>query len=123
MDVPVTEFPFVADLPKREVSKLRTLWEDFKALKPIVEKRGALVTPQAACDLLGVSRQRVLELIDQGRFTPIRFHGRVLVAEDDIVAFAESERKNGRPCGPSTMAEAAKAALQAGRNHLKNSSK
>jgi hypothetical protein len=116
MEVSVSEFPFVAELPKREVRKVRSLWEEFKDMVAVVEERGAMLPPQAVADLLGVSRQRILELVDNGRFKPFVFRGHKYIFEDEIVAFAESERKNGRPCGPKTIAEAAKVALKAGKN-------
>lgn len=108
----VNEFPFVAELPKREKSKLAQLWENFQEIKAIQERKGTIVPPLIAAELLGVCRQRVWQLMEDGRLERVTWRGQTFVTEADLLAFAESERKNGRPCGPSNMREVVKTAVK-----------
>lgn len=124
MEVTVNEFPFVAELPKRDAKKVKTLWEEFKDLSAIARERGAFVPTGVAAALLGVSKQRVSELIKLGRFEVVSIHGRNFVMEDSIVAFAESERAAGRPWpGPKSVKEAADIALKVGMDHYRSCKK
>jgi len=106
------EFPFVEQFPKREQNKLERLWEGFENMKAVVEKHGLLVPPQLAADLLGVSRQRVHQLMEQGRMKRVEVLGQVFITEDDLHAFARSERKNGRPPKVQTYGDVAKLAVK-----------
>lgn len=108
----VNEFPFVAELPKREKSRLQQLWERFQEIKAIQDRKGTIVPPIVASELLGISRQRVHELMNEGRFERVEWRGQAFVTERDLLAYAESERKGGRPCGPSNMREVVKVAVK-----------
>lgn len=93
----ILEMPFVAELPKREKSKLHKLWDAFFDLREIVAKTGILVPQAAAARLLGVSPQRVGQLIGVGKLDTHVWNGSPWVTENSLIAFAESERKSGRP--------------------------
>lgn len=110
----VSEFPFVAELPKREKSKLQNLWDHFKEVQAITEKKGTIVPPVLAAELLGVSKQRVYDLIKEGRFDVVTLRGQMFITETDLLAYAQSERKAGRPAGPTTYRECVKIAVGAG---------
>ena len=99
----INEFPFVAELPKREKSKLADLWDRFQEVKAITDKKGMIVPPIVAAELLGVSRQRIWQLMEGGRLARLEWRGQVFVTERDLMEFAESERKTGRPCGPNSL--------------------
>lgn len=124
MDTAVSEFPFVQEMPKREKSKLGKLWDEFRKLQAVARERGAFVPPGIAATLLGVSHQRVGELVKLGRFEAVYIDGRTFILEQSIIDYAESERKSGRPWpGPKSYSEAAKLALKGGRESLKNTLK
>jgi hypothetical protein len=91
------EFPFVGELPRREKRQTANLWERFREFSRLAESKGALVPPYVAAGLLGVSQQRVSQLMKAGRLERIEFEGQPFVTENSIVDFARSERKNGRP--------------------------
>lgn len=110
----VNEFPFVAELPKREKSKLAQLWERFQEIQAITERKGTIVPPIVAAELLGVSKQRVWQLMEDGRLERVMWRNQVFVTEKDLLAFAESERKTGRPCGPTNMREVVTTAIRGG---------
>lgn len=93
----VNEFPFVGELPKREKSKLASLWDEFKEMSRIAEKKGIPVPPGLAAELLGVSRQRIYELMGSGVLETVTVGGRTYVTENSLVAWAEAEHKVGRP--------------------------
>jgi len=122
----VNEFPFVAELPKREKSRLQLFWDRFKEVQALCERKGTIVPPVVAAELLGISRQRVHELMQDGRLERVEWRGQVFVTEHDLVEFASAERKAGRPCGPTTVGQAAVASLKGGQAYtreLKKSSK
>lgn len=122
----VNEFPFVAELPKREKSRLQLFWDRFKEVQALVDRKGTIVPPVVAAELLGISRQRVHELMQGGRLERVEWRGQVFVTEHDLVEFASAERKSGRPFGPTTVGQAAIAAVKSGQafsRDLKKSSK
>jgi hypothetical protein len=96
-NAPLTEFPFVETLPKREKSKLAKLWDHLAEVKRIVEEKGAVLPQHLVADLLGISKQRVGQIIDDGRFEAVMIHGTRYVTESSVVAFAKEERRVGRP--------------------------
>jgi hypothetical protein len=64
--------------------------------------------------VLGVSRQRVNQLIETGQLESIQFAGHHYITKESLVAYANSERKAGRPLKADTMtkAESWKAAVE-----------
>jgi hypothetical protein len=102
----LAEFPFVAELPKREKSKVATLWEAFQEASRVSEERGMFVPPIVAAKLLGVSSQRVGQIMDDGRLESVDVCGHRMILEDSLVEFCKTERKNGRPVNlPKNSAE------------------
>lgn len=100
------EFPFVAALPKAERTEHQKLREHLADIKNIIQQRGMIMPARFAASLLGVSRQRVHELIHDHTLEVVDFDGRSYVTESSVVAFAQSERKAGRPLKtPKTDAE------------------
>lgn len=97
MDATV-EFPFVDRLPKREQSKLSRIWAHFEELLKLRAKHGALIPPNVAAEMLGVSYQRVHQLIQEGRLERVNFLGHGTVTEVSIREYAKANRgKGGRP--------------------------
>jgi len=107
----VSEFPFVQDLPCQEKREVKTLWERFRAFSALTAETGTLIPPYLAAGLLSVSQQRITELMKEGRLVRLEFNGRPFVTEASVVAYANSERKAGRPFKvPTTMKECLAAA-------------
>jgi excisionase family DNA binding protein len=70
---------------------------------------GGWVQVIQAADALGVTRQRVLQLIDEGKLVAIRFAPRLfLVNENSIEDYKRTRRPRGRPKkqGPAASGEA-----------------
>jgi hypothetical protein len=99
----VSEFPFVADLTKREHSRVVDLWRLLRSFARLVEENGPPIRPSLAAELLGVSRARLYVLVDEGRLKVIVSpDGFQAVTANSLIAFAESERVWGRHLGLST---------------------
>jgi len=97
IDATFDEFPFVAEMPKREKSKVMKVWEHFRELSRISEVEGMLIPMAYAALVLDVCRQRVYQLADDGRLKVIEVNGHQFVTERSVVDYAATERKAGRP--------------------------
>lgn len=93
----VSEFPFVGELPKREKSKVGKLWDRLQEASRVVEERGMFVPQSIVAKLLGVSRQRVHQIVQDGRLETVDVCGERFILEDSLVEFCKLERKAGRP--------------------------
>lgn len=91
------DFPFVAEMPKRERSKVETLWDRFHRLKAITDEKGMLLPVVFCAKLLGVSRQRVYALLDEGRMERVDLDGQIFITEESFISWCRAEHKQGRP--------------------------
>lgn len=114
----VNEFPFVAELPKREKSKLAKLWDTFQEMKRITAETGMLVPVGLVAELLDISRQRVYQLVEAGRLQTHEFNGRVYITENSLQAWAELEHKAGRPLSIAKDADTLKGALKITKRYM-----
>lgn len=96
-NVATADFPFVQELPKREKSKLASLWDSLKEAKAATQEHGALIPINFAAELLGISRQRMHVLLDEGKVASVRFHNQRFVSEKSLVEWAKAEHISGRP--------------------------
>ena len=93
-----TDFPFVAELPRREKSRVRKLWDSFQEMRAIQAEHGFLVPRTAAAALLEVHPTRIDQLCEAGHLSRIDWQGHRYVTENSLLARARSERlKGGRP--------------------------
>jgi uncharacterized protein (UPF0261 family) len=90
-------FPFVAELPKREQKKVLSAWDVLAEFQRLTEEHGVLVPPRLVAKCLSVSKQRVHQFMTEGRLQVIDVNGHPFVTKNSVVAFAETERKGGRP--------------------------
>lgn len=119
----ITEFPFVAEMPKRDRSKFVKVWDHFQELGEIAKREGMLVPQTYAAKILGVSKQRVWQFVEEGRLRSVEVNGVRFVGEKSLIEFCKMERKSGRPvqagrdleAGESADAVAWKYALEAGK--------
>lgn len=107
----VNEFSFVEGLPKRQKSKLASVWELVRRMSEVSETEGALLPPMLVAKALNLSRCRIDQICEDGRLKRITIDGHVFITENSLVAFAKEERKNGRPLNISaTWSESLKRA-------------
>lgn len=98
------EMPFMASLPRRERKAVSSGWQRLGEMKELAEsEKGMPVLVVIAAELLGISRQRVYQIINDGRLEKVEWHGRVYVTEESLIEFAKSERKAGRPVAADRM--------------------
>ena len=111
--VDLAEFPFVAEMPKRERSRLRTVWDTFLEAKALTEAKGMLIPLSLAASLGGVSKTRIYQLCDSGALERVEFGKNGFVTESSFMTWVQGERKAGRPFShlPDTYSGMAKMAL------------
>lgn len=81
---------------KREKSKLAKLWDHFQEVRAALKDHGMMLPQHYAADLVGVSRQRVHQLVNEGRFTVVEIGGCRYITELSLLEFAKTERAAGR---------------------------
>lgn len=113
----ITEFPFVAEMPRRDKTRYEKVWDSFQRVKAITDKEGAIWPVMFVAKILGVSNERVHELMKNDRLKRVEVDGHPFVTEVSMLDYAKSERKAGRPCGPRTVKDCAKVAVRAGRDY------
>jgi hypothetical protein len=107
------DFPFVEQLPKREQSRWAKSWSLFESAKAATAEHGFLMPVALAAKLLGVGKQRVHDIVADGRLVRVELDGHVFITSNSVVAFLKVERKNGRPLKvPLTVSESWKFAKQ-----------
>lgn len=117
------EFPFVSSIPKREKTRVQRVWDHFQEVKAIVAEKGMVLPQHLVAELLGLSRQRIGHLADEGRFESVEIGGVRYLTERSVVAFASIERKAGRPPKTPSNAELWQGAKSAALGILKVTSK
>jgi hypothetical protein len=98
-------FPFVENLPKRQRSKIATLWDQVEELARIQQEVGPVAPQILVSKVLGVSRARVCNLIDSGVLEAVDFHGNRMITKRSLEAYAKAERLKGRPLGKVSLPE------------------
>lgn len=96
------EFKFVANLPKREKGRVARALDLVKELGDITEREGPLVPLSLAARVLGISRARLQQLVAGERIPFVLVQSHYFITKAALIAFAETERKAGRPVTPPT---------------------
>lgn len=89
----------MASLPKREKAAVMGAWEELHEFQEMVKANGAAIPVIFAARVLNVSRQRVYELINEGRVKTVQLGGHTFITSDSLVEWGRGERKAGRPVG------------------------
>jgi hypothetical protein len=91
------EMPFMLTLPKRERSKVRQVWDMLSDMCELQREAGPVLPIGIVADALGLTNQRVRDIIRDGRLRTVFMDGRHYVTEASLKDFARVERKSGRP--------------------------
>lgn len=83
------EFAFVADTPKRSTAFSRAM-EAINDLKEVASEHGTLIPAPMLQAILGVSQQRVAQMLTEGKFHVFKFHGKNYVTEESLKHFVQS---------------------------------
>jgi hypothetical protein len=68
---------------------------DIKEFMRVIKLHGGLVPMSAVGTILGVSRQRVHQLADEGTFTVFEFYGMKWLLEEEVISFGKLKRQSG----------------------------
>jgi hypothetical protein len=71
-----------------------------EGFKEAVDHFGILLAPYQAAIIANVSKQRIYNLIEQGKFTKIVLFGMVHISQIEFERWAKSPRMSGRPRSP-----------------------
>lgn len=107
------DFPFVAALPKAErKSRLAAVADMVSEVERVYARCGPILPQSAVASILGVSRARVGQLVEEGRLESAVVSGRRYVLVRSLTTF-----QKGLPGRPKklSMAESFKLAVKAGR--------
>ena len=83
------------DLPQRKVKK--GILDVFRNLRAITSREGGLLPFASAASVLGVSKQRVHDLVKEGTLHPIDLLGKRWLSANELESFVKLERQAGRP--------------------------
>ncbi len=120
LEASVNEFPFVEGLPKREQGKAAKTLDLIKEFSILQREHGALIPSTLVHRLLGISRQRLHELIQNGTLRAVKHHDHWFIPETAVEEFAKLERKAGRPPKvPTTKSAMWKVALATAKEIVK----
>ena len=112
-----SEFPFVEGLPqvvvkeaKRGAAAFRQVVEEYQAAQA---KHGLLVPVSTVAEAVGISPQRVTQLLDEGRLQAVTVTGRRWVVAASVTAFlAQGPRPAGRPKKLSKLANSVRLGVE-----------
>jgi hypothetical protein len=81
---------------RRSPRKGSAAWKlaEFQRFKALSRKHDGLTTPLFATIALGVSRQRVYQLIDSGHLPVVEVLGKMFILCDELDRFAALERRS-----------------------------
>jgi hypothetical protein len=83
-------------LPKNEKSSvLRGMMENVREFVRLTNLHGGLLPQSAVATVLGVSRQRVHQLVEEGTFSHWTFYGMKWLSQKEVVSFAKLNRQQG----------------------------
>jgi len=117
----VLEFPFAAGLPvpsedDASLSRSERAKRRLALLKAMVASKGLYVPVALTAEILGVSVQRVHDIVRQGYLEKVFVHELTFITEASLIQYVHTERRNGRPPSlPKTLPEMAKMAAKFGR--------
>lgn len=100
----IAEFPFVAELPKREKTRRMKLLEVLDILEARTKEKGPVIPQSLAAEILGVTRQRVAQFVDSGRIEAFLLNGTRFVYLRSFLEFCKEDRPTGRPTNSKFLA-------------------
>jgi hypothetical protein len=113
------EFPFVAELPKRDQVRVKSVWDHVKDFAALIEGKGVPLPPVTAAELLGVSPQRIHQMVEAGQLEVVELRGKKFITEHSVLDLA----KVARTCGTRYNTSPGFALLERSDSRLQNTSK
>jgi hypothetical protein len=85
-----------ASIAKEEKSTgVRGVFEDIREFARLTKLHGGLVPQSTVATILGVSRQRVHQLVQEGTFNHWTFYGMKWLSQQEVASFAKLNRQQG----------------------------
>lgn len=75
----------------------KNIGAEFERFRRVSESEGGLIAKAQAALVLGVSKQRVSDLVEEKRLRQHDFFGKEFISCKDLESFRKIERKTGRP--------------------------
>ena len=75
----------------------KNIGAEFERFRLVSELEGGLIAKAQAALVLGVSKQRVSDLVEEKRLRQHDFFGKEFISCKDLESFRKIERKTGRP--------------------------
>jgi hypothetical protein len=97
----------------------RSVFADIKEFMRIVKLHGGLVPMSAVGTILGVSRQRVHQLADEGTFSVYEFYGMKWLLEKEVISFGKLKRAAGENQFEPSKKQMWKEAREFGKDFIK----
>jgi hypothetical protein len=95
------------------------VFADIKEFMRIIKLRGGLVPMSAVGTILGMSRQRIHQLADEGTFTVFEFYGMKWLLEEEVVSFGKVKRAAGENQHKPSKKQMWKEAHEMGKEFIK----
>lgn len=93
----------VAKEKEAKSTGIRGMLADVREFAKLTKLHGGLVPMSVVATILGVSRQRVHQLVDEGTFKHWTFYGMKWLSQEEVVSFAKLNRPKGEnQYSPST---------------------
>jgi hypothetical protein len=110
----------ISDAKKKQGYGVRGLLEDLREFKRISKVHGGLVPQSIAATLLGVTRQRVHQLVSEGTLGHWGFYGMNWLSEKELFSFAKLNRQQGENQYRPSTKQLWKASHETGKEFLKS---
>lgn len=104
---------------EKRLRGIRGLVADTREFFRICKLHGGLVPQSTVATILGVSRQRVHQLVGEGTFSHWTFYGMKWVSQNEVVSFAKLNRRAGENQYSPSAKQLWKASHEAGQEFIK----
>ena len=95
------------------------MMENVREFVRLTNLHGGLLPQSAAATALGVSRQRVHQLVEEGTLNHWTFYGMKWLSENEVVSFAKLHRGEGENQYQPSAKQMWKAAREGGKEFVK----
>jgi hypothetical protein len=93
----IPEFAFVEALPKREAKAVHSVTEAWNEFQITLQQKGSVIPPGVAAKMANVSRQRLHQLVQDGRLESVSILNHSFITARSFTDWVSSPRLGGRP--------------------------
>jgi hypothetical protein len=98
----------------------RGVLDDVREYVRLTKLHGGMLPISAVAVVLGLSRQRVHQLIDEGTFSVFEFYGMKWLLAKEVIPFSKLNRRAGENQFRPSVKEMWKVSHEAGKEFMKN---